>query len=128
MPCSKPKHGPGGRVAERQDERGANHLELFAQPGPTGDEFVARRGSIGRRPALHDVGHETLRARQADLFQDELEQQSAAAADERLTALVLIAAGRLADHHQGRVQRTRADDHALTGLRERAARAGRKLG
>jgi hypothetical protein len=102
-------------------------LKLLAQPRATGAQFVSRRRSIGWGPALDDIGHEALRARQSDFFLDELEEQSTASANERLAALVLVATGRLADHHQGRIERPRTDDDSLTSLREHAAGARREL-
>jgi len=120
----RPRRG----IAEREHQRGSNDEKLLAQPRTTGRQFIARRRSIGRRATLHDVGDEAFGARESDLFLDELKEQSSASADERLAALILVATGRLADHHQRRVQRTRTDDDALTGLGEHAARAGRKLG
>ena len=80
---------------------------------------------VRRGPALDDVGDEALGARESDLLFDELEQQPAASPDERLAALVLVATGRLADHHERRVERPGTDHDALTRSREHAARAGR---
>ena len=62
-------------------------------------DLLRQRVAVVRRPALQDVGDVDLLALEQDGLQD-LVEQLAGAAHERLALAVLVGAGRLADHHQ----------------------------
>ena len=97
--------------------RNRNGSQLF--------DFVRLGIAIARRAALDDVGDVHVLARQADRL-DDLGQQLAGAADERLALLVLVRARRLADEHQVGVRVADAEHDLLAAQRvQLAARARR---
>ena len=119
----------GGRQPERHHDRGRRQLELARRPAAAGRALGARRRAVARRPALQRVEHADLGAVAADLGEQRVEQL-AAAADERLAALVLLRAGRLAEHEQPGAGRERARDDVRAGGRQLGAggAAARPLG
>ena len=86
--------------------RGRIELELTVEPRRARLDLVGLRIAVARRPALHDVRDVHVGAGQADAL-DELREELAGAADERLALQVLLLARPLADEHQTRRRRGR---------------------
>jgi len=100
----------------------ASHLVIARAGASTTAELAV----VGR-PALDDGGHEHVRAGQAHLGQ-QLVEQLPGLADERQAHAVLVGARRLADEHQVGVGVARAEDDLLAGRGElRALDAAARL-
>src|SRR5688500_18210085 len=95
--------------AERNDHARLDHFDLAEQEGLALLHLIAFGVAVAGRPALDHVGDVDLVAGQADGL-DDLGQQLAGAAHERLAALVFFFTGRLADEHQPRFRIADAED------------------
>ena len=104
------------RQPQRHDDRRVEQLELAAQPAAAARHLGRLRRPVARRPALHHVEDGALRAVEARLGQQLVEQRTGPP-DERPARLVLGGAGRLADQHQPGPTGDRdvADDDVLPG-------------
>ena len=118
------EHGPRTeeplrrRQPQRHDDRRVEQLELPAQPAAAARHLRRLRRPVARRTALHDVEDGGLRAVQAGLG-EQLVEQRPGAADERPAGLVLRGAGRLP--HAARSAAAR-----MPGRRRRRRAAGRR--
>jgi hypothetical protein len=112
----------GREVAERADHLRLDQLDLAVEVGLAGVDLVWLRVAVARRPAEQDVRDEDVRAPEADLLQ-ELVQQLPGTADEREALKVLVHAGGLTDEHQVGVGVPGAEHHRRPALMERAAHA-----
>ena len=117
---------PGRPVPERDDDGGVDERDPLVEPGPARLELVGERVAVARRPAHHDVVDVDVLACDADLG-EQLVQQLAGGADERLALLVLVEPGRLPDEHQIRVRIADAVHDLGPPLGETAPRAGRRV-
>ena len=113
-----------GEVPERADHARLDQLELAVEPVLAGVDLARERVAVAGRPAHQRVRDEDVRARQADLVEQLLEQPPGLA-DERQALLVLVRAGRLADEHQVGVGVARAEDDRVARRRELRAAACR---
>ena len=135
-PLLAPVHlgDPGGlageelrrEVAERRDQLRLDQLDLPEEVRLAGLDLLGLRVAVARRPALQDVAHVDVLARQPDAG-EQLAEQLPGGADERHALLVLVEARRLADEHQLGGRRARAEDDLGAGLGERAALAAGDL-
>jgi hypothetical protein len=91
-----------------------------------GLDLVRLRIAVARRAAHEDVVDVDLLAGDPDL-PEQARQQLPGGTDERHALLVLVEARRLADEHQVRSRRPRAEDDLRPPLGERALRAARDL-
>jgi hypothetical protein len=92
-----------------------------------GGDLGLERIPVLRRPALEDVRQVDVVAPEADA-REQRRQQLARLSGERLSALVLVEAGRLAHDHQLRVGVAGAEHDAAARLGERTARTAGGLG
>ena len=117
----------GREVSERDDHARLDQLELAVEPGRARLDLVGLRVAVARRPALHDVGDVHVGAGQADAL-DELGEQLARPADERLALQVLLLARAFAHEHQLGVGAPDAEHDLGPAGRELAERAARRGG
>ena len=107
--------------------RGAIARDARLEERLAGRDLVGLRVAIARRPAAHDVVDVDGLPRPAHRL-DHLVEQLAGGPDERLAALVLLLARRLADEHQRRVLGADAEHDRLARRVQLAARALAELG
>ena len=89
------------REGSQADNRARPHLiDLAEQKGLAGHDLVGLRIAIFRRPALDDVADVDFRAGDPHPAFDDIGEQLAGAAHERLATHVLIGARRFTDKHQ----------------------------
>ena len=116
----------GREVAERRHDLRLDQLDLAEEVALAGLDLVRSRVAVARRPALEHVGDVDVTALEPDPG-EQLVEQLAGLADERVALLVLVEAGRLADEHQVGLRVADAEDDLRAALREAAARAARDL-
>src|SRR6185295_14011755 len=114
-------------VAQAADQLRLDRRDLPLQPGHARRHLVRRRRPVARRTALEDVADEDLAALDAQPLQ-RVREQLARAAHERLALQILILPRRLADEHQRRLHRARAEHHLRPRRTEPAAPAVQHLG
>ena len=112
----------GREVAQRRDHAGLDQLDLPPQVALAGLDLVGQGIPIARRSAHDDIGDVHLVAREADT-REQLLQQLPRGSDERDALLVLVEPRRLADEHQIRGRRARAEHDLRARPRQRAALA-----
>ena len=100
----------GREVPQRAQHTRLDEVDLPPQVVLAGLDLGRVRVAVAGRTALEHVGDEHVRAGQADLPQ-QLLQQLAGRAHERQALLVLVRARRLADEHQVGVGVARPEDH-----------------
>src|SRR5881397_3059572 len=94
------EEGLGGKVAQGEDHRRLESVELCEQEGIAGGYLVGLRIAVSLRMALHDIADVAV-AIAIELHRGEhLGQELPGPAHERLALLVLFLARSLADHHQ----------------------------
>ena len=130
IPCSNPKTDRAAVLpkARTSGERTTRNCSLNHGRQAVSSSRVGVRFAGGT--THYDVGHpkHSARGRSPDLFENQLEQQPTTSPDEGFATLILVTTGRLADHHQGRSERSGTDDHPLARLGERATSTGWELG
>ena len=105
---------------ERDHHLRLHHVDLPEQERLAGGHFVGLGVAVAGRPALEDVGDVDVLARVAHRL-DDLGEQLAGAADERLALDVFVGARRLAHEHQIRARVADAVDDLLPPLRVQLA-------
>src|SRR5437867_11988816 len=113
--------------AQRHDDPRAQHLEVSAKPDVAGGDLVRERVAIFGRPVPDDVRDEHLPPVEADPG-EELVQELARGADERLALHVLVVPGGLAQEEQAGLAGAVAGDGLAGASVERAGPAGTDLG
>ncbi len=112
-------------LAQGHDHARLDERQLLEQERLARRHFIGLGIAIARRAALDHVGDVDLLAGHAHGL-DDLGEQLAGAADERLALLVLVLARRLADEHQAGLRVADAEDHLPAAERgQLAARAAR---
>src|SRR5437868_8093215 len=84
--------------AQGDDERGVEDLELTTQDRGAGRHLVGLRVAVARWPALDDVRDEHVGAGPLDA-PEQLVEDAASPADERLALLILVESRPLTDEH-----------------------------
>src|SRR5262245_33028526 len=95
----RPKQRLRAELPERDDHLRADDVDLLEEKRLAGFDLVLLGVAVLRRTALDDVRNVDVVAPEPDRL-DDLRQQLAGAADERLALDVFVAARRLADEHQ----------------------------
>src|SRR5687767_13088920 len=114
-------------ASERHDDRGAQGLDVRAEPDIAGGDLVRERIAVLGRPVPDDVRDEDLVAVEPDPGQ-KLVEELASGADERFALDVLVVARRLAEEEDPGLGAAVAR-HRLAGpLVERTTGAGADLG
>ena len=109
-----------GELAERADEPRLDQLDLPVRVGLAGRDLVGQRVAVAGWAAAHDIRHEHVLARQADLL-EQLVEQLAGAAHEGKPLDVLLLARALTDEHQAGVRVAVPEHHSGAALVQRAA-------
>src|SRR5689334_14320779 len=103
----------GGELAERDDHLRRDQLQLANEERLAARDLVRLGIAVLRRPALDDVRDVDVLAPELHPLGDDLREQLAGAADERLALQVLVATGRLADEHEARARVADPEDEVL---------------
>jgi hypothetical protein len=98
-PVSRSREQLGREVAQRADDTRLDQIDLLEEVALAGIDLGRLRIAVARRPALEYVGDEALLPRESDL-REQLVEEAASAADERLALTILVEAGSLAHEHQ----------------------------
>ena len=117
---------PRGEVAERDDDRRLDQLELAVEPARAVGDLRRRRVAVVRRAALEDVGDEDVLARDPDLRRAAGSAACPARPTNGTPSRSSSAPGRLADEQEVRVGVPGAEDDLRAGLREVRAAARRR--
>src|SRR5690349_11607576 len=89
----------GREGAQRQYDLRSDELDLTNQVRRARNDLVGQRIAVTRRTMLEDIRNEHVLTPEVDRSED-LVQQLARLADERLALLILVRAGRFADAHE----------------------------
>src|SRR6266852_4566009 len=93
-----------GKRAETDDRARAHGFNLSKKKRLARSDFIGFGISIIGRPALDHVADINVAAPKTHAALDDIGQQLAGAADERLAARIFVGAGRLADKHELRIR------------------------
>ena len=121
IPSGLPESSLVAKFPSVQIDLRLDQLDLAEEVALARGDLLGLRVAVPGRPALQDVRHEHVVAGEADPG-EELAEQLAGGADERDPLLVLVEARRLADEHDVRGRRARAEDRLGAG-RPRAGSA-----
>ncbi len=127
IPVGLPESSFVAKLPSVADELRLDQLDLAEEVALAGLDLVGHRVAVPGRPALDHVRDVHVLAGHADPAQ-ELVEELARLADERVALLVLVEAGRLADEHQLGVRVPDAEDDLGAALGKAAARAAGDLG
>ena len=100
-------------AAQRDDDPRSKDLEMPAKPDIASRDLIGKWIAVLRRPVPHDVGDEHLAAVETDAGQ-QLVEELAGGADERLSLDIFVVSGRLAEEKDPRLSGTLAG-HGLAG-------------
>src|SRR6266540_897814 len=112
-----------GEVPERRDQLRLDQLDLAEEVRLAGLDLVRLRIAVARRAALDHVRDVHVLARQADPL-EELVEELARLADERIALLVFVEARGLPDEQEVCVGVSDAENDLRAARRQPAARAG----
>ena len=99
---------------------GDEQLDLACEERRAGLDLLRRRRAISRRAPIDDVGDVDVLFAEADRCEHAVEQLPGAA-DKGLALQILVAAGRLADHHDARLLAASGEAEVLGRALQRAA-------
>src|SRR5882757_6319277 len=117
------QHRLNGKGAETYNRARAHGFNLSKKKRLARSDFVGFGISIFGRPAFDYVADINVAALEADAALDDIGQQLAGAADERLATRIFVGAGRLADEHELCVRIADPEDQVLAKRRELASSA-----
>ena len=103
-------------LPQRDDDLGADQLELPEEEGLAARDLVGLRVPVVGRPTLDDVGDVDVLPPDLHPLGDDLGQQLAGPADERLPLQVLVPARRLTDEDETGTRIAHAEDNLLAPL------------
>jgi len=113
-------------AAQGHDHARLEHLEVAPEPHVAGRNFLGQRVAVLGRPVAHDIGDENLAAVEPNAG-EELVEELAGGADERLPLEVFVVPRRLAQEEDAGVRRAIPGDGLARAPVERAGCAGADL-